>query len=92
MLTFALWLAVGVAAGTAGRAIVPAPPKKSKVPRAPITTLAVLGAIVAGMIGDIALRAGDARIAPDYASVVTATVGAAAVVLIARAIQIVERR
>jgi len=84
MFTFTLWVIVGVVAGMIGRSV---EPKKSKLRRIPMTVLAVLGAIVAGMIGDVFYRSGTAAIQPDYLSVLTATFGAAAILIIARALE-----
>ena len=90
MFTFTLWVFVGVVAGMVGRSM--EPKKKSKAPQAPLTVLAVLGAVVAGMIGDVLYRSGSAGLRPDYLSVVTATVGAAAILVIARALDAYIRR
>jgi len=84
MFTFTLWVIVGIVAGIIGRSI---EPKKSKLPRMPMTVLAVLGAVVAGMIGDVLYRSGSAGLTPDYLSVATATVGAIAILVIAKALE-----
>ena len=86
MLTFTLWVLVGVVAGFVSRAVAPAAKKKRKRPPIPLTILGVLGAVVAGMICDVALRSGAATPAPDYFSVAASAVGAALVIVIARII------
>jgi uncharacterized membrane protein YeaQ/YmgE (transglycosylase-associated protein family) len=86
MLTLVLWVVVGAIAGIVARAIAPPPPKKRKQVQAPITILAILGAVVAGMMCDVVVRANSIDLGTDYASVLAACLGAAVIVVVARAL------
>ena len=84
MLTFVLWIVVGVLAGIIARAVAPTP-KTPKRPHPPLTVIAVLGAVIAGMASDF-LRAGAAAFGVDSVSVIFAAFGAALVIVVARAL------